>query len=109
MGGNVCQITIPAGSDERVGGIRKLTIKHMGIKIIVSCVGGHDRGQMDVKRCSASWDITLDFTCLSSSSVCVCHWCGCLCLCLCACACVCLRETALKKHRDRAPSLGYCH
>ncbi|GAA6081571.1 transcription factor 4 isoform X1 [Tachysurus ichikawai] len=24
---------------------------------------------MDVKRCSASWDITLDFTCLSSSSV----------------------------------------
>lgn len=44
---NLCQISIPAGSPDSVGGIGKPTIKHMGIKIIVSSVGGHDGRQMD--------------------------------------------------------------
>lgn len=45
-GEQFCQIAIPDGSPDSVGGIRKPTIKHMGIKIIVSCVGGHDGSQM---------------------------------------------------------------
>lgn len=34
------------------GGIEKPTIKHMGIKIIVRSVGGHDRRQMGTNQCS---------------------------------------------------------
>lgn len=34
------------------GGIEKPTIKHMGIKIIVRSVGGHDRRQMGTNQCA---------------------------------------------------------
>lgn len=44
--GNSCRIS------ESNGGIQKPTIKHMGIRIIVRSVGGHDRRQIGTNQCA---------------------------------------------------------
>lgn len=47
---------MPNGKSCRIsdsnGGIEKPTIKHMGIKIIVRSVGGHDRRQIGTNQCA---------------------------------------------------------